>query len=106
MPYLRVAHLPIGQSDIQTTGAEFPHRILAIELVMEGRLRKKRRVSVFLAFFCTARIDAPAITDDEHDRSGHTRRTLPTFIAIDKRFPAFAGLTTPSPRIYIAHREM
>ena|SRR5437667_11294872 len=84
--YFRVAHLAIGQSDIETTGTEFSDRILAIELVMKRRVREKRRVSVFLAFFLTAGIDAPAIANDEHDRTSHTRRTLPTIIAIDKWF--------------------
>src|SRR5438309_12080959 len=73
MPDFRVAHLAFGQTNIRATSAEFAARIIAIELVVKGCSSQKRRVSVLLARFPAAGIDAPSITNDEHHRAGHMR---------------------------------
>src|SRR5438128_519861 len=95
MADFRVAHLPFGQTDIGPTGAEFTSRIVAIELVMKRRAGKKGGVTICLARFFAAGINAPAIANDEHHGARHGR-TLPTIVKPDKEFPAGCGIDNRS----------
>ena len=66
-----VTHLSIRQADVSAARAQFSTWIVAVELVVERRPRKKRCVRIFFALFFTARINAPAIANNEHHRTSH-----------------------------------
>src|SRR6266404_9113652 len=72
MAYFGVAHLTIGQANIGATRAQFPARIIAIELVVERRAREESGISVFFAFLSASRINSPTVADDQHDRACHS----------------------------------
>ena len=86
MAYFRVSHLSFRQTNVETAGAKFPAGIIAVKLVVKRRVSEQRGVSVLLAFFPTARVNSPAIANDENDRVRHIGRTLPTISKIDKQF--------------------
>jgi hypothetical protein len=60
-------------------------------LVVKRRSREQSRIAILFTLFFPARIDAPAVANDEHHRASHTPRTLPMNEKIDKRFQAVAG---------------
>ena len=70
-----VAHLPCGQTDIETARAQFAAGIIAIEL---DRETASARASVASPFFSRLRaaagINSPAVANQEHDRLRHRRR--------------------------------
>ena len=80
MANFRVAHLSIGQADVSPARAQFSTGIVPVELVVKRRLREERCVRIFFALLSTARIDAPAIANNQHDRTSHMR-------ALCRRFP-------------------
>ena len=100
MANFRVAHLSFGQSDVGPARAQFGVRIFLIKPVVKRRPGEKRGVAILFAFLPTPAINAPAITNNEHDRARHIRRTLPVIGKIDKS--QVSGLTTHRPRAYIA----
>jgi len=53
---------------------------------VKGSGREERGVSILVALVPAARIDAPAVANDEHHRTSHISRTLPMNEKIDKRF--------------------
>src|SRR3954466_10877306 len=71
MAYLRVPHLPVGQSDIEAAGAEFSTRVIAVKAVVKRRLRQQGGVPIFFALLRAARIDPPTIADNENDGLRH-----------------------------------
>ena len=91
--HLRVPHLSFRQSNIETTGAQFPARIIAIQLVMKRCPREQSRITVFSAFLAAAGIDAPTVANDENDRPRH-ELSFATLGKTDKWFPG-CGLTRP-----------
>src|SRR5438034_7609972 len=72
MAHFRVAHLTIAQTHIGAAGAQFPTRIVAIELVVKRRMCEKRGIAVFVAFLRSFRINSPTIADDEHHWTCHS----------------------------------
>src|SRR5882724_880334 len=82
----RVAHLSIRQADVSPARAQFSTWIVPVELVMKRCLREECCVRIFFALLSTARIDAPAIANNEHNWTSHMRGTLPTIPRVDKRF--------------------
>jgi hypothetical protein len=60
--------------------------------------REQRGVSILIALVPSARIDAPAVANNQHHRASHTSRTLLMNQKIDKRFHVVAGLTRLSTR--------
>ena len=71
MAYFGVPHLALRQADIETARAQLAARIFAIEPVVKWRAREQGGVAVFFALFLSARVDAPAVANDEHDRLRH-----------------------------------
>src|SRR4029453_4932871 len=86
MANFRVAHLSIRQANVSPARAQITTWIGPVELVMKRRLREKRCVRIIFELLSTARIDAPAIANDEHNRTRHMRGTLQTILKVDKRF--------------------
>src|SRR4029453_1773561 len=86
MANFRVAHLSIRQANVSPARAQFTTWIGPVELVMKRRLREERCVRIFFALLSTARIDAPPIANNDHNRPSHMRGTLPTIPKVDKRF--------------------
>jgi hypothetical protein len=86
MANFRIAHLSIRQADVGPARAQFSTWIVPVELVVKRRPRKERCVRIFFALISTARIDAPAIANNEHNRTSHMRGILPTIPKVDKRF--------------------
>ena len=81
-----VAHLPVGQADIRTAGAEFSPRIVPVKLGVKGGVREERGVSVLFTLPGAPGVNAPAVAHDKHDWLRHIARTVPTIHKIDKRF--------------------
>ena len=73
MADFRVAHLAVGKSDIGAARAEFAARIIVIKPIVKRRAREKRGVSVFFCLAFAARINTPAVANDQHYRASHTR---------------------------------
>jgi len=92
--------LAFGQSDIGPARAQFGARIFLIKPVVKRRPGEKRGVAILFAFLPAPAINAPAITNNEHDWVRHMRRTLPVIGKIDKS--GVSGLTTQRSRAYIA----
>src|SRR5262249_41419248 len=69
--HLRVAHLSFRQADVCSTGAQLTARIFTIEFVVKWRVSEKRGIAIFFTLIAAARIDAPPITNDQHDRPSH-----------------------------------
>src|SRR2546423_7353263 len=88
---LRVAHLPFRQSNIETAGAQFPARVIAIKSIVKRRPRQHCRVPVCFAFLAAAGIDAPTVANDENDGPRH-ELSFATLGKTDKWFPG-CGLT-------------
>src|SRR5215471_14869779 len=82
----RVAHLSFRQANIHAAGAQLGPWIVAVKLIVKRRRREQRRITVTLALPGSAGIDAPAVANNEHHRSGHTSRTLPMNAPTDKQF--------------------
>ena len=87
MTYFGIAHLALGQTDVQTAAAQSSSRIISVELVVKWGPGEQGRVPIFFPPGTAAGVDAPAIPDNEHDGASHIRRTLPMISAIDKCFP-------------------
>ena len=81
MAHFRVAHLPFGQSDIESARAQFPAGIIAIELIVEWGAREQGGVAVFFPLLPTAGINAPAVSNNENNGLRHggafSRRSSP-----------------------------
>ena len=86
MADLRVAHLPLRQTNISPTGAQPRAWIIRVQLVVKGSGCEQRGVSVLVALFPAAWIDAPPVPNNEHHRASHTSRTLPVNEKTHKRF--------------------
>src|SRR5437867_12128899 len=67
-----IAHLSFGQADIRAAGAQRSARIIAIQLVVKWRPRKKRRVPIFKSLRFLPRINAPTVANDKHHGARHT----------------------------------
>jgi len=83
-----VAHLSLRQTDVRTTGTQFPSGIIAVKPVVERGAGKQGGVAVLLAFFAAAGIDSPTIANDENNRPGHGRNLALSVT----RTSAFTGL--------------
>src|SRR5437016_14541330 len=68
-----IAHLAVGKSDIGAARAKFAARIIAIKLILKRRVREERGVAIFFCLAFAARINAPAVANDQHYRASHTR---------------------------------
>src|SRR6266446_10412926 len=86
MADLRVAHLPLRQTDVSPTGAQLRAWIIRVQLVVKGSGCQQRGVSVLVALCLAAWIDAPPVPNNEHHRASHTLRTLPVNEKTHKRF--------------------
>ena len=86
MADLRVAHLPLRQTDVSPTGAQLRAWIIRVQLVVKGSGCQQRGVSVLVALFPAAWIDAPPVPNNERHRASHTSRTLPVNEKTHKRF--------------------
>ena len=73
MAYFGVAHLAVGQSDVEAACAELAAGVVAIELIVKRSAREQRRVAILLSRSNAAGIDAPAVANDEHHRFAHRR---------------------------------
>jgi hypothetical protein len=67
---------------------------------VKRRPREKGGVAILFALLPTARINTPAITNNEHNWARHMRRTLPVIGKIDKS--SVSGLTMQRLNAYIA----
>ena len=76
MANFRVAHLSLRQTDVGAAGAQFRPRIILVELVVNGRRREQRGISVLFALVAAGWIDTPAIANDEHHWASHTLPAL------------------------------
>jgi hypothetical protein len=63
-----VAHLAVGQADVFTAGADGAARVGGVEVIVERGLRQQRGVAIGGGLSFTARVDAPAVADDENYR--------------------------------------
>src|SRR4051794_23045596 len=86
MAYLRVPHLPVGQSDIAAAGAEFSTWVIAVKAVVKRRARQQGGVAILFALLPSARIDSPAVADNENDGLRHAV-SFATLGVADKCFP-------------------
>jgi hypothetical protein len=66
-----ITHLAGGQSDVQTTRTQFCGGILGIKPVMEWSARQKGSISIRQRASATARVNAPTVPNDQHDRPAH-----------------------------------
>ena len=80
-----IAHLSIRKSYIGAAGAEFATRMIAIKLIVKRRFREQGGVAVLLPQFLAARVNSPAVSNDQDDGAGH-RRNVATIVKRDKRF--------------------
>src|SRR5712692_3806174 len=87
MAHFGVAHLSFRQADIDSAGAQPAGWIIAIKFVVERRPSEKRGVTVFVAHFFPAGIDAPTVANDEHDRVRHNGALCRRFSRWTSRFP-------------------
>ena len=72
MADFRVAHLPIREPNIQATGAQGRSWISGVEVIVKGRAREHRGITVFFSFFSPTWIDPPSIANYQNNRSlGH-----------------------------------
>src|SRR6266480_5024155 len=72
MADFRIAHLSIRQADVSPARTQSGIWIIPVELVVKRRPRQKRCICIFLSLFSTARVNAPAIANNEHNRTSHT----------------------------------
>src|ERR1700726_3688237 len=71
MPHFRIPHLPFGQTDVRSACAQFAAWIIAIELVVERCAGEECGISIFLCLRPSARVDSPAVANNERDWPGH-----------------------------------
>ena len=67
MADFRIAHLTLGQTDVEAACAQFSTGVISIELIMKRSAGEERGITVFLALRPATRINAPAIADDQDD---------------------------------------
>src|SRR2546423_11284 len=73
MADFRIAHLAFRKSNVGAARAQFAAGIIAVESIVKRRARQQRSIAVFFCLRFAARVDAPAIANDEHDRASHVR---------------------------------
>jgi hypothetical protein len=71
--HFRIAHLALGQADIQAAGAQAAMRVSRQEMIVKRRLAQHGGIAVAFGAFGRARIDAPTVADDENDRIRHDK---------------------------------
>src|SRR5437870_11352396 len=101
MADLGIAHLSFGQTDVGSARAQFAAGVTAVELVMKRRVREERGVAIFLALVFAAGVNAPAVTNNEHHRPGHTAHSGDD--SPDRQ--ALSGCGIDNPEIASLHRE-